>query len=72
MIGVICGTSYGQKEKEGKDKDVVAIVNGVKITKADLFDRLAKRYGKTALEQMIEEILITQDAKEKKVKISKK
>ncbi|WP_230202574.1 peptidyl-prolyl cis-trans isomerase [Paenibacillus ihumii] len=58
----------------GSKKDVVATVNGTKITQDELYDELVKASGgeqaKQALEAMITKALITQEAKKKKIVVT--
>ncbi|WP_110933760.1 peptidylprolyl isomerase [Paenibacillus bouchesdurhonensis] len=58
----------------GGKKDVVATVNGTKITQAELYNELVKASGgeqaKQALEAMITKTLITQEAKKKNIVVS--
>jgi foldase protein PrsA len=68
IIGAIPSISYAQKGEE----EVVAVVNGEEITKDALVQRLLKQLGKRILEQMADEILISQEAKKERVKVSKK
>ena len=55
-----------------QEKEVVAVVNGVEITKDELVQRLITLGGKPILSQMISEILIQQKAEEEKVKVKAK
>lgn len=55
-----------------QEKEVVAVVNGVEITKDEFVRKLMILTGKPILNQMIDEILIQQKAKEEKVKVKKK
>lgn len=50
--------------------ETVATVNGEKITRDELADRLIKQSGKEVLDQMITEKLINQEAKKKGINIT--
>ncbi len=50
--------------------ETIATVNGEKITRDELADRLIKQSGKEVLDQMITEKLIAQEAKKKGINIS--
>jgi len=56
--------------KTKTDEDVVAVVDGVKITKDQFFTRLLHSGGKVVLEQMIYEILLRQKAEQEGIKVS--
>lgn len=58
-----------EKEPEVPEKEVIAIVDGVEITKDEFVQRLTALVGKSVLEQMIDEILIKQKAKELKIEV---
>src|SRR3989338_983035 len=49
------------------DKEVVK-VNGTPIRQSEVMNRLWKRYGTETLEEMVDELLLRQDAQAKKVK----
>ncbi len=51
------------------DKNVVAIVNGQKITKQDLYDLMVDTYGEDALDVLIRRTLIYQTAKKDGVSV---
>ena len=51
------------------DKNVVAIVNGQKITRQDLYDLMVDTYGEDALDVLIRRILICQTAKKDGVSV---
>lgn len=51
------------------DKNVVAIVNGQKITKQDLYDLMVDTYGEDALDVLIRRTLICQTAKKDGVSV---
>ena len=53
-----------------KDKIVVAVVNGKPIFRYELSQRLVSNYGKEALENIIVEELVKEEAKKQKVDIS--
>lgn len=51
-------------------KDVAAEVNGENITKDELYSLLESQYGEEALESLISEKLVQQEAKKQKVSVS--
>nr|WP_144919557.1 peptidylprolyl isomerase [Paenibacillus bovis] len=51
-------------------RDVVASVNGEKITKDDLYETLTDKYGASAVNALIEEKIIDMEAEKAKIKIS--
>lgn len=52
------------------DKNIVAIVNGQKITKQELYNLLTETYGEDALDVLIRRTLIYQTAKKEGVSVS--
>ncbi len=67
IIGIIFISSY--LRERAQMRGVIAIVNGVEITKDEFVQRLIQSAGEPVLEQMIIEILVEQKAKEQKVKV---
>ena len=65
MIGQRTGETHATLEGQ-----VVATVNGTKITKQDLYDRLVPLYGSSAVSEMIDEALVNQAAQEANVKVT--
>lgn len=59
----------GEEEERIQEGEVVAVVNGVEITKDEFVQRLISLNGKPVLEQMINEMLIEQRAEDQKVKV---
>jgi len=55
-----------------KDSGVVATVNGVKLTKTEVKERLWKRYGDAAMRELIDEKLISQTAASLKLEADRK
>jgi foldase protein PrsA len=53
-----------------ESKQAVATVNGEKITQGQLYKNLKQQYGSDSLTQMINQVLIAQAAKKKKVTIT--
>lgn len=53
-------------------KDVVATVNGEKITKDDLYQVLSKQYGSSVIKTLINNKIIEQEAEKENVKINEK
>lgn len=49
------------------DSDVLATVNGRKLLKSEIKDRLWKRYGEAAMRELIDEMLVTQAAAAQKI-----
>lgn len=49
--------------------DVVAVVNGTEITKNDLYQAMFERYGEQAIDQLITEILIEQEAERHNIQV---
>lgn len=63
--GYMLGARLSQPEAQA-----VATVNGEKITKTQLYDRMVKDQGKSAVDQMITEKLVEQEAKKNNVTVS--
>jgi foldase protein PrsA len=55
-----------------KAKKVVAVVNGVEITRDEFLQRLTETIGKPLLDQMINEIILQQKAEKEKVEVTSK
>jgi hypothetical protein len=55
-----------------KNQFVVASVNGEPVTRVQLISELEKRQGKAALDNIISEMLVLQEAKSKKISVSEK
>ncbi|MBM4053067.1 MAG: hypothetical protein FJ264_00030 [Planctomycetes bacterium] len=58
------------KESKNEDKDVVAIVNGQKITNNELYEILLSTYGNDALDVLIRRTLINQEARKHGISIT--
>ncbi|MFS0781866.1 peptidylprolyl isomerase [Bacillus sp. 1P06AnD] len=67
IVAVTIVTGYGISQK-----NVVASVNGQKITKNDLYDVLSKQYGSNAVTTLINNKIIEQEADKKNVKVDEK
>lgn len=66
-------TSIVLVSKESKeDKDVVAIVNGQKITSNELYELLLSTYGNEALDVLIRRTLINQEARKHGISLTTK
>lgn len=73
-------TAFGEEKNTAKpikdesqavsDKNIVAIVNGQKITKQELYNLLTETYGEDALDVLIRRTLIYQTAKKEGVSVS--
>lgn len=63
IVGLTAGCAQTKSE-------TIATVNGEKITREELADRLIKQSGKEVLDQMITEKLIAQEAKKKGISIT--
>lgn len=63
-------TQNGQQTVADTDKDVVAIVNGQKITRQDLSNLLIDTYGEDALEVLIRRSLIYQEAEKEGINVT--
>ncbi len=55
-----------------KDSDVLVTINGTKIKKAEALDRTWKKYGVATLNEMVDDIIIRQEADKLKIKADKK
>lgn len=55
-----------------ESKQAVATVNGEKITQGQLYTNMKQQYGTDSLTQMINQVLIEQEATKKKVTVSEK
>jgi hypothetical protein len=74
LLGFAVGMSiaYAQEQATKSDKigsDIVAIVNDTQITIKELFERLYRLNGIQVLNQMINEILILDEAKKQKIEV---
>jgi foldase protein PrsA len=56
--------------KPPPDPDTVAVVNGEKITRAELLEALLQQYGSTVVERLIEQKLMEQAARKRGVQIT--
>ncbi len=73
-------TTFGEEKNTAKlikdesqavsDKNIVAMVNGQKITKQELYNLLTETYGEDALDVLIRRTLIYQTAKKEGVSVS--
>ena len=63
------GVGYYFYTTSQKEKEVIAVVNGIEITKEELAQKLISLTGKPVLEQMINEIIIQQEAKKQKIEV---
>lgn len=52
------------------DKDVVAMVNGEKITKEQFYEALVENSGKIVLEQLVSLMIVSQEAEKQGIKIT--
>ncbi|MCF6149972.1 MAG: hypothetical protein E3K37_15065 [Candidatus Kuenenia sp.] len=59
-------------EESNVDKDVVAIVNGQKITSDELYELLLNTYGNEALDVLIRRTLINQEARKHGISLTNK
>lgn len=71
LLAFVLAFAAGCSDKEATG-ETVATVEGEKISKDDLYDFLVKASGKEALEALIDEKVITLEAKKEKVKIDDK
>jgi foldase protein PrsA len=60
----------GYRLTQTSDTSAVATVNGEKITRAQVYDRLVQQGGKDTVGRMIEEMLVNQEAKRLNVTVS--
>jgi len=69
---LLCATcSFAQTtEKEELSPDVVAIVNGEKITRKELADELIATFGRAALDNLIMRKLVEQEARKRGITVS--
>jgi len=66
------GTTLIKDESSSwSEKDIVAIVNGEKLSKGDLYDLLVSTYGEEALDVLIRRTLINQEARKHGIKLKK-
>lgn len=70
LLALVGVTVFTQDKKDRVHK--IASVNGVAITRETLHNKLEERFGRIALEQLIMEELIKQEAKKKKIKVDDK
>lgn len=71
VLLVLVGVAVFTQDKVDRQHKV-ASVNGVVITRETLHNKLEERFGRMALEQLIMEELIKQEAKKKKIKVDDK
>lgn len=75
LVGFVYNqTTFGKAKDnspDSSDKDVVAIVNGLKIMKQDLYSLLVTTYGDEALDVLVRRTLIYQAAQKEGVSVSK-
>ena len=69
-VGIGYGASYGVSHYTNDSDKVIATVNGEKIEKEDLYNRMVKSYGTDETQALIDETLIKQEAKKKNVTAS--
>jgi foldase protein PrsA len=69
--GFMVGKRSGEKSASLNDA-VVASVNGTKITKTQVYDRLIKTGGATAVDRMIDETLVANAAKAANITVTEK
>jgi foldase protein PrsA len=69
--GFMVGKRTGEKSASLNDA-VVATVNGTKITKTQVYDRLIKTGGATAVDRMIDETLVANAAKAANITVTEK
>lgn len=67
--GYMLGNRAGQASSK-LDVATVATVNGDKITKLDMYERMARQYGAQTADELIREKLVEQAAKEANVSVS--
>jgi foldase protein PrsA len=59
--------SAAAAQPAAKDSDVLAVVNGAKLTKNEVKDRLWKRYGDATMRELMDELIIKQESAAQKV-----
>lgn len=52
--------SFGPGTAQRSDEEVIAVINNESITKEQFIDRLVELYGEATMQQMIDELLLTQ------------
>lgn len=70
LLVVTLGTTLFLNYTKAYERKTVATVNGVKITRGQLYTELKKQYGTDALDTMINQALVDAEAKKKNVKVT--
>lgn len=70
ILGVGCASLLAMAQPPSPDKDVVAMVNDVPITRQQLADELIARKGRAQLEALVHRTLIEQTCKSKNIVVT--